>query len=140
MESEGTFLGKGWAFPPRFDKNSRTVEMVFGEEDIRQSLHILLSTSVGERVMQPLFGCNLRDHQYEPLNNTYMGFLIDLVTRAIRFFEPRIKVEDIRVTDAADAEVLEGKLWITIEYVISRTNTRSNFVFPFYLREADREI
>jgi uncharacterized protein len=140
MTTEGSFLGTGWAFPPAFDRESRTAEMVFAEEDIKESLHILLSTSIGERVMQPLYGCNLRDYQFEPVNNTYLGFLTDLVARAILFFEPRIVVENIAITEAEDFEILEGKIMISIDYVIAGTNTRNNFVYPFYLREADRSI
>ena len=116
------------------------MQMVAAEEDIEESLHILLSTSIGERVMQPLYGCNLRDYQFEPVNNTYLGFLTDLVARAILFFEPRIVVENIAITEAADAQILEGKLLISVDYVIAGTNTRNNFVYPFYLREADRTI
>jgi len=140
MATEGSFLGRGWSFPPAFDKESRTVEMVLGEDDINESLKILLSTSIGERVLNPLYGCNLRDYQFEPVNNTYLGFLTDLVARAILFFEPRIVVENIAINDAADGQSLEGKVLISVTYVIAGTNTRNNFVYPFYLREADRSI
>ena len=137
---EASFLGTGWAFPPEFDKASGSVEMAQGETDIRQSLEILLSTSIGERVMQPLYGCNLRDHQFESVSNTFLGFLVDLVERAILFFEPRIVVENISITEPGDVQVLEGMILISIDYVIAGTNSRYNFVYPFYLREADRSI
>lgn len=140
MMKQASFLGTGWAFPPEFDKASGSVEMAQGEKDIRQSLEILLSTSIGERVMQPLYGCNLRDHQFEPVSNTFLGFLVDLVERAILFFEPRIVVENISITEPGDVQVLEGMILISIDYVIAGTNSRYNFVYPFYLREADRSI
>lgn len=140
MANEDSFLGTGWAFPPAFDKTGRTVEMVSDRQDIEQSLEILLSTSIGERVMQPLYGCNLRDHQFEPLSNTFIGFLVDMVERAILFFEPRILVEKISVTESSDSQIFEGKLLISIDYVIDGTNSRFNYVYDFYLLEADREI
>lgn len=140
MSNEDSFLGTGWAFPPAFDRESGSVEMVQEDEDIRQSLKILLSTSIGERVMQPLYGCNLRVYQFEPVSNTFIGFLVDLVERAILFFEPRILVKNISITEPADIQVSEGKLLISIDYVIAGTNTRTNYVYPFYLREADRSI
>ena len=114
--------------------------MIRDEEDIKQSLHILLSTSLGERVMQPLYGCNLREYQFEAINNTFLGFLTDLVKRALLFFEPRIVVEKIDITGPNNSEIFEGKLLISIDYVIAGTNTRNNFVYPFYLREADKSI
>lgn len=140
MINEDSFLGTGWAFPPAFDKASGSVEMAQEEEDIQQSLEILLSTSIGERVMQPSYGCNLRDYQFEPASNTFTGFLIDLIERAILFFEPRIIVEDITITEPADIQLLEGKLLISIDYTIAGTNSRFNYVYDFYLREADRSI
>jgi hypothetical protein len=140
MERESSFLGVGWAFPPAFDKSLGAVELAYDVDDIHQSLQILLSTSIGERVMQPTFGCNLRDYQFEPLSNTFLGFLEDMVERAILFFEPRIVVENISITEPEDFQLYEGKVLITVEYMIAGTNTRNNFVYDFYLREADRTI
>jgi phage baseplate assembly protein W len=140
MSIEQSFLGTGWSFPPTFDKASRTVALVRNEEDIEQSLHILLSTSIGERVMQPLYGCNLRDYQFEPVNNTYLGFIKDLVERAILFFEPRINIEKIDITPPEDSELIGGKILISVDYVIAGTNTRNNFVYPFYLEEANNTV
>ena len=140
MPNDPSFLGTGWTFPPAFDKDSASVEMVSDVEDIRQSLQILLSTSLGERVMLPDYGCNLRDFQFEPVNNTFLGFIEDLVRRAILFFEPRIEVENITITEPADSILLEGKLSIEVEFRVQESNSRSNFVYDFYLREADGAI
>lgn len=138
--NEDSFLGTGWSFPPSFDKASGSAEMVQEDQDIKQSLEILLSTSIGERVMQPSYGCNLKDYQFEPVSNTFIGFLIDMVERAILFYEPRILVEEVLITEPADIEIFEGKLLISIDYVIAGTNSRYNYVYDFYLREADRVI
>ena len=43
------------------------VATVSNEEDVAQSLNILLATSLGERVMQPEYGCNLNDYMFESL-------------------------------------------------------------------------
>ena len=140
MPTDPSFLGTGWAFPPAFNRTSATVELVSDVEDIQESLHILLSTSLGERVMLPNYGCNLRDYQFEPVNNTFLGFVEDLVRRAILFFEPRIEVERITITQPEDFGLLEGRLCIAVEYLIPDTNSRNNFVYDFYLREADGSI
>ena len=140
MVVDQSFLGRGWAFPPEFDAGSGTVELVSDVEDIHQSLQILLSTSLGERVMQPTYGCNLKEYQFEPVNNTFLGFLRDMVERAILFFEPRIIVDKITITQPEDFQLFEGMLRISVDYLISNTNSRNNFVYDFYLREADRQI
>lgn len=140
METETSFLGVGWAFPPSFDKVSGAATLVSDVQDIQQSLQILLSTTIGERVMQPEFGCNLKDYQFEALSNTFLGFLGDMIERAILFFEPRISVKDIAITQPNDFGLYEGRLLIEIDYIVNETNTRNNFVYDFYLREADQNI
>ena len=135
-----SFLGRGWSFPPSFDKTVGRVNMVSDEEDINQSLNILLSTSLGERVMQPTYGCNLVDFQFEPLNVGLIGYLKDLVENAILYFEPRIIVENIQVTEVDSFDLIEGKFTISVDYIIDGTNSRYNYVYDFYLREANRPI
>ena len=83
MERDKAYLGTGWSFPPAFDKATKTVSLVSAEKDIDESLEILLSTSLGERVMQPEYGCNLKDYQFESMDNSFLGFIKDLVERAI---------------------------------------------------------
>ncbi len=130
------FLGRGWAFPPTFSHrkdNNSGVEMVEAKEDIDQSLEILLNTSLGERVMQPTYGCNLKDYQFEPMNASLVGRLRDLVANAILYYEPRIRLEKIEVSEA---DALLGKLLIEVEYTVRTTNSRYNYVYDFYLKEA----
>jgi phage baseplate assembly protein W len=131
-----SFLGRGWAFPPAFDPESGTVEMVADLEDIRQSLQILLSTSLGERVMQPDYGCNLEDYMFESLSNNLIGIIKHHVENAILFYEPRIIAEKVEVTTADSFDLIEGKFTISVEYVIPETNSRFNYVYDYYLREA----
>ena len=131
-----SFLGSGWQFPPSFDIASRSVEMVDEEEDIRQSLHILLSTSIGERVMQPEYGCNLKDYIFEPLSSSVIGYIKDRVENAILYYEPRIVLENIEVSAQDSTDLIEGRFVISVDYVIPETNSRFNYVYDFYLNEA----
>lgn len=127
------FLGRGWGFPPSFSRDTAQVGMVSAEEDIRQSLHILLSTAVGERIMVPGFGCDLSALLFQPVSVTYLTKLEDVVRSAILDWEPRITVH--AVTGAVDGTE-PGLLHLSVDYTVRRTNTRSNFVFPFYVNEA----
>jgi uncharacterized protein len=136
MDNFKSFLGTGWAFPPGFDTETRTVVMVSEEEDIKQSLQILLSTSLGERVMQPGYGCNLNDFVFEPLNSTVIGYIKDIVENAILFYEPRIIAGNIEVTPMDSFDLIEGKFTISIDYTIPGTNSRFNFVYNYYKNEA----
>lgn len=126
------FLGKGWSFPPSFDADMKGVEMTEKNEDIRKSLQILLTTAVGERVMQPKYGCNMDEMVFESLDTSTKTLIKDKIRTAILFFEPRIDVVTI-VMNAMNE--LEGEILIEIEYVIRATNSRFNFVFPYYVNE-----
>jgi len=133
-DQDKSFLGRGWGFPPQFERNNGVLElqMVSLEVDIKESLAILLATAPGERVMQPTFGCGLKSMVFENLDESVITELKDLVERAILFFETRISLDKIYV-DTAD--VYEGLIKIHIHYTISSTNTRSNIVYPFYIQE-----
>jgi phage baseplate assembly protein W len=139
-QSFNSFLGTGWAFPPSFDNESGTVNMVSNEQDIRESLNILLSTSLGERVMQPKYGCNLTDYLFESLSSSMIGFIKDRVEHAILFYEPRIIAEKIEVTDDGSFDLIEGKFIISVEYTIPGTNSRFNYVYDYYKNEALKPI
>ncbi|MGZ4117646.1 MAG: GPW/gp25 family protein, partial [Bacteroidia bacterium] len=131
INSPKAFLGRGWSFPPNFVKGGNAVDMLEAELDIQSSLGIILSTTVGERIMQPDFGCNLEKLIFEPLDTTFSTYITQLIRNAILYFEPRVTLDDV----AYNADDLNGKVDITISFTINGTNTRSNIVFPFYLNE-----
>jgi phage baseplate assembly protein W len=124
-----TFLGKGWAFPPKFDFQSKTPKMVSAEEDVKESLIILLSTMKNERVMYPEYGCDLVKMIFEEIDNTLHHFVIDLIKNTIIINEPRVDVENIYLTTETEAVL------ITLEYTIRYTNSRHNLVYPFYISQ-----
>ena len=126
-----TFLGRGWAFPPQFNKLTGTVEMLSNEDDIKNSLQVLLLTRVGERIMQPAYGCNMDVLLFEQINESLISYIKDLVFTAIYYFEPRINPDNVTV----EATEEEGIVLVNVEYTIRSTNSRNNLVFPFYLNE-----
>lgn len=131
------FLGVGWSFPPEFHKqaNAIGVKMVADEEDIAESLRILLSTVPGERTMQPAYGCGLHTMVFETINESTLTELKDIIERSVLFFEPRITLESV---DIDTDELLEGSLKIQLNYTVRKTNTRSNIVYPFYYLEGSQ--
>jgi phage baseplate assembly protein W len=135
-----SFLGTGWSFPPSFDNETGEVELVSNETDIQQSLDILLSTSLGERVMQPEYGCNLNDYMFESLSSTLIGIIKQKVENSILFYEPRIIAERVDVTAADSFDLLEGRFTITVAYIIPETNSRYNYVFDYYINESAEPV
>lgn len=134
MSVDKSFLGTGWGFPPEFNELG-LVRKVTAEQDIHESLLILLSTNPGERVMQPTYGCGLKSQVFEEINETAVTVMVDLVRRAILFFEPRVIVENIRVNSDNQADILNGLISIEITYIVRATNNRYNIVYPFYFTE-----
>jgi hypothetical protein len=131
--ADQSFLGTGWSFPPEFDPVARESRMVSADDDIRESLQILLSTAPGERVMNPSFGCGLRTRVFDTVSASMITEVKDIVERAILFYEPRITLNGI---DIVQRDALGGILDIDIRYTVRSTNTRSNLVYPFYYLEA----
>lgn len=126
------FLGKGWSFPPEFRKKNNTTSMVKEEEDIRQSLYILLETTPGERIHRYDFGCGIKKFAYEAMTITTQTLMQDIIRQAILNFEPRIILNTIHFNMEQAAE---GIMYIELDYIVRTTNNRSNLVYPFYLRE-----
>lgn len=135
MANNKDFLGTGWAFPPSFEKGStHSVVMVSDDADIKESIRIILTTRVGERIMQPTFGSDVDRLVFEPLNLSLVTLVKDIIEKSLLVYEPRIAVEHIDINQEAQ---LDGVLQISIDYVVRTTNTRNNIVFPFYLNEGN---
>jgi phage baseplate assembly protein W len=126
------YLGRGWGFPPTFNRQRGGVDMLEDEADIASSLEILLTTALGERTMLPQYGCNLDELVFESLDTRMKTLMADKVQTAILYFEPRIEIETVRLDDSRE---LEGLILIEVVYTVKATNSRFNFVFPFYKLE-----
>lgn len=123
------FLGQGWSFPPLMTKDG--VELSSYERDIEESLHVLFSTTPGERVNRYDYGCNLRRYAFEPLSTQLLMKIRNDISRAVTLYEPRIALEDVSFEEQPE----RGILLICLTYTVVRTNNRHNMVYPFYLNE-----
>jgi phage baseplate assembly protein W len=127
-----SFLGTGWSFPPSFSKEMEGVVTVTGEEDIQQSLHVLLSTLPGERPMNTEYGCPVNEYLFDTMDSSTLNKLKDVIDKAILYYEPRITLNDVTIDSS---QYMDGMLFISLDYTIRTTNSRNNMVFPFYLNE-----
>lgn len=124
------FLGTGWRFPPYVDA-SGGLAWAAGEEDVRQSVWIILATARGEREMRPRFGCGLYDTVFSPNSPATRGELAERVRQALIDWEPRIEVRQVEVSSPEQPNLL----LIEVEYRVRSTNTIQNLVYPFYTQE-----
>lgn len=126
------FLGRGWSFPPDFGGNAPGVAMLKDEADVVSSLHVLLSTRPGERVMQPRYGCNLSELVFGNLDTQTRTLIADKIESAVLYFEPRVTLDKVTLDDS---RIVEGVVLICLAYTVKSTNSRFNFVYPYYIRE-----
>ncbi|HKX30761.1 MAG TPA: GPW/gp25 family protein [Blastocatellia bacterium] len=127
-------VGTGWRFPILPDA-AGGLGYVDGDENVEQSLKILLLTALGQRVMRSDFGCKAPRLVFAPGSVQHLGLLENTVREAVRDWEPRIDLEEVRAeVDPQD----ETRITVQIGYRIRQTNTRNNLVFPFYLGTVER--
>ena len=125
------FLGTGWKFPIRVNARGG-LSFSRHEQKIDESIWILLSTARGERVMEPDYGCGIHDYTFAPNNPGTRGAIAYEVQQALARYEPRIDVTNLRV-DTIPGQ--ENQLLIRVDYRVRTSNTKRNFVYPFYLTE-----
>jgi uncharacterized protein len=125
-------MGRGWVFPPTFSKRPCMAATTDAEEDIRQSLVILLQTRMRERVMLSSYGCNLDMLLFESITTTFLSFVKDHVSSSIRLFEPRVNLLQVTMDTR---NVTGGMIMISVDFEVRATNRRDNIVYPFYLNE-----
>jgi phage baseplate assembly protein W len=124
-----SFLGRGLRFPLLPDA-AGGLGYVDGEENIAQSLQILLMTGLRERIMRASYGCEAPRLVFAPGSLQYLRLLETTIREAVRDWEPRVTLERV------EAETVPGdetKVTVAIDYRIRGSNTRTNLVFPFYL-------
>lgn len=126
------FLGSGWAFPVSFSVDNHQLNLSANETNINESINVILNTRKGERTLEAEFGSGIQQFMFRKIDNTLKGEIIETIKYALLRYEPRILVQDVTV---ATTDILNGKIEILITYIYSKTNTRHNYVFPFYLKE-----
>jgi hypothetical protein len=141
--AEAGFLGKGMALFP-FAMKGGTVAMNSYEDQVEQSIRLILKTERGERVMRPDFGAGMEFLAFEPLNAVTLALVRERVSEALLRFEPRIDLLAVAFESGELAVAVESGedqqgrcLLVSIAYRIRRTNTEKNLVYPFYLERGE---
>jgi phage baseplate assembly protein W len=127
------FLGTGLRFPLQTTAHGR-VAVSSGDRRVEESIMLILGTRLGERVMQPGFGCGVHDLVFAPNNAATHTRAIDAVRRALVMLEPRIDVLEV-TAESAPAE--PNLLLLRVDYRQRMNNAIGNLVYPFFLLEAN---
>lgn len=131
-KQKNEFLGSGWAFPVTFSIRTLELELTEYEQNINDSIKTILLTNQGERCLESQFGSGLHNFYFKKMDDTLKGEIIDAVETSLLDNEPRITVESV---DVVFSDIESGAVEVYIDYIYNQTNTRHNYVFPFYLKE-----
>ena len=124
-------LGQSMKFPPQVDPATGKFAVSSGRDSVRESLYLILMTSLGERIMSPNFGTSMMSYTFMDTSLTMLNMFTTELKNSILEQETRIAVVDIEV----DAQSKDGALFINVNYYLVGSDFMDNLVFPFYLNE-----
>ncbi|HEY3301932.1 MAG TPA: GPW/gp25 family protein [Candidatus Binatia bacterium] len=120
MIDQGRLFGRGISFPPRVGADGR-VAWSEGEQNVRETIRVILMTERRERLRLPDFGGSLSRFLFEPNTVTTRHLIADQMQKSLEQWEPRIRVESVSVEpDAADPQSAVA----TITYKLVATGER----------------
>jgi phage baseplate assembly protein W len=122
-------IGRGWAFPPDIDAQGG-LALTSERSEIEQAILIILTTSLGQRVMRPEFGCRLQELVFAPNDNQTAAQARRFVEEALGRWEPRIELVNVEARPDSDDG---SRLLIEIAYEVKATHDQRSLVHPFYL-------
>lgn len=108
---------KAMAFPARIEPALGRFYTLTEQEEIAQSVRMILTTRQGERPCRPEFGTNLDRFVFENMDTTTCNLIRQEVVASLQHWEPRIWM--IQVTFEHHPEA--GMLLIQITYQICDT-------------------
>src|SRR5687768_16842402 len=135
MSNEREFLGKGLRFPVSVNLNGGVSSSAY-EENVRQSIFIVLGTAPGERVNRPDFGCRIHDLMFAPNNDETAARAEYYCEEALYKYEKRITAIKCNAFPNKDEP---SRLDIRISYQIAGKSEKKNLVYPFYLLKPEDE-
>lgn len=83
----------------------RTGAPLSGLDHLRQSIEDILTTPIGSRRMRPEYGSRLRRYVDLPVNDGWKSAVQAEVARALGRWEPRFRLERVRVTAVVDGQI-----------------------------------
>jgi len=123
------FLGVGFKFPFSVGPNGG-VQLSKYEQNIEESVRVIIGTALGERQMRADWGCRIHDYVFAPNNTSTQTLVAHHVEEALAKHEYRIR--GIQVEAMPDPDSAE-RILVDVRYEIRATNSIHNLVFPFYL-------
>ena len=97
------------------------------KNQIKSNLVNLLLTDMGERVMNPNFGCNLKRYLFENINDVNAERVKNAVLSSVGYYIPEITVTSIAVTPNTDYNSID----ISVNYILNISQTPDEIIVQF---------
>ena len=115
--------------------NVKDIEAIYDLTAVINSVKNILTTSPGEKILNPLFGIDLRDYLFEIVSTTKAYFLGQKILTGLITQEPRITVDYIDVVAIIDEMTYEIDITLSIPslnvYGVSLKGTLNNDGYIF---------
>ena len=122
----------GWCFPLRISATDGALSLSTGDENVRQSLVLILGTRPGERQMCPEFGCRVHELLFSASNRATAHLAARFVEEAVHRWEPRVDVLAVEADLAA-----AGTLRLELHYRVRRSGTTGLLVHDLGVERPD---
>ena len=116
---------KGWKFPVQIDKKTGRIMTVEDNENIKQSVRIILGTQKYERKIYPGCGTDLRAFMFEIIDPTLISTLKSSIKSSLDTWEEHIESLNIGVIASAGTV---SKLEVSIDYITDIEPTQERVV------------
>ena len=114
-----------------FTNNVSTgISKIINADSVNQSIKNILMTNKGEIPFNPMFGSKLNHLLFEPINAVTTALIKDEILTALNNFEPRIKIEEIKVEELYDEKAYK----ILLKYILLYFNESVIIEFKLKLK------
>lgn len=96
------------------DSNLKDLVPIYDVQSVLNSLTNILTTSPGQKLLNPTFGLDLRSYLFDPITDTRAFFIGLDLSQQLPVQEPRITIDRVDVTAIIDDQEYDIKLQISI--------------------------
>lgn len=128
QNQQNAYLGAGWSSPLRVNVQG-SIQLSSAQQNIEESIWLILRTDLGERVYRPNFGSRLSELAFAPMNTQTLLLMRLYVQEALEMWEPRIVIDEVRT----DPDPVRGRVDIIVNYRPQDSYDSRSLVYPFYL-------
>lgn len=114
----------GWKFPIQLDEVTGKIKTVEDNQNIKQSIRMILDTQLQERKIVPNFGSEIRSYMFGVVNPIYIADIRRSVRSAIEMWQKNIRDLNVSVK-ATDGPI--AKVEVNVDYITNLEPTQERF-------------